>query len=78
MVIEHTFNDYTFRSTFNFNKDGLVILVSSEVTNVTDKNYIEGERKGMDIKSSAINITHNEAKQLANFIMKFYKEDKSG
>lgn len=78
MVIEHTFNDYTFRSTFNFNKDGLVILVSSEVTNVTDKNYVEGERKGMDIKSSAINITHNEAKQLANFIMKFYKEDKSG
>lgn len=78
MVIEHTFNDYTFRSTFNFNKDGLVILVSSEVTNVTDKNYIEGERKGMDIKSSAINITHDEAKQLANFIVKFYKEDKSG
>ena len=78
MVIEHTFNDYTFRSTFNFNKDGLVILVSSEVTNVTDKNYVEGERKGMDIKSSAINITHDEAKQLANFIMKFYKEDKSG
>lgn len=78
MTVKHVFGEYTFQSSFNFNKDGLVILVSSEVTNVTDKNYIEGERKGMDIKSSAINITHNEAKQLANFIMKFYKEDKSG
>lgn len=72
-VIEYKFDEYTFRSSFKFNKDGLVISISSMVKNVTEKNYTEGEKLGMDIKASTINLSHDETKQLANFIVKHYK-----
>lgn len=76
MIIEHIYGDYLFRSSFNFNKDGLVITVSSKIQDVNEKHYTEGEKLGMDVKASSINLTDEETKQLANFIVKHYKGDK--
>lgn len=76
MVVEHIFGDYIFRTSFKFNKDGLIIVVLSMIKDATVRNYTEGEKLGMDIKSNSMNISHEETKQLANFIVKHYKGDK--
>lgn len=73
MVIENSISDYTLRTSFKFNKDGLLIVNSSKITNVTMSNYSEGNKLGAEIESSANNLTHDQAKQLANFIVKHYK-----
>ena len=76
MIVEHSAGEYLFRSSFNFNQDGLMVVVSSRIEKPTDKHYTEG--KGAEIESTAMNLTHDDAKQLANFIVKFYRGSKNG
>ncbi|MBK7380811.1 MAG: hypothetical protein IPJ03_17775 [Ignavibacteriales bacterium] len=69
MIVEHTGGEYLLRGSFKFNQNGLMVVVSSRIENVTDKHYTEG--KGAEITSNAINLTDDEAKQLANFIVAY-------